>query len=242
MGIDKSMLIDKERYTLDFDKYELVKAVRFKVNQQLIRTYLEKTEIAKAARFFGIVRQGTMVLEDNEEVNTLMDFAIRRQNKGNKPPVEHALADGVFTDEYELEYLRGLTKSFASWYEIKAVYPADGYICMKDRLFMERPELKLYDRNFSQTSNPGFLLYMVIVPMFDIHISSGISYVFSSDKNSLLERECFMRHKNKVIFTDEGKRSKLFFHLNRRLGHDVIFSNSYDENELDAGGNNAGIF
>ncbi|MBN2642149.1 MAG: hypothetical protein JXR78_10875 [Victivallales bacterium] len=229
MSSSESMLENKETWTLDPEKYEHMRVARKNVNMQVVEKYLGKPELTKVGRTFGLVRQGAIEFEEDEEVNSLVDFSMRRQKKGDKTPIEQAIADKLFSDEYEQEYLRGMIPSHASLFEIIGVATADGYVLLKDCLFPDRLSLRLYDVGFSITAIPGTLIFIVAVPVFDIHISSGISYIFTRNIGELIKRECFMRHKNKEIFSNEAKRCKLFFHLNRKYGNMIHFIDNAEE-------------
>lgn len=207
---------------MDVERYKKFAAARFEVNQRIIETYLDRPEIIKAGRGLGIVKGGQLLLEDEEDVNRVMDFGIRKLKIDGKRAIDRALEDKLWDNEFEAGYIVGLTKSTESLMEVVSADPEAKTVTLRDRLAVSDKFYTMNDIAYSETVWPGALMYISLVPVEDTFISNGGGFTFSPHKADLVMFEC-NRPKNTKIFKDEAKTYKFFYRLFHRMGLTTYF-------------------
>lgn len=192
---------------------------RKEINHRLMKS-LTKTEIMKAGRMLGAVKENTLYL-DEEEMPCLFDIAFREIKRNGVSPIEQLLATGSIKNRFQREYLSGLNQPRISLFEVVECHAENGSLKLHDLLFPGQCGIVLYDIGFSSTVPIGRLFFATAVPIYDAFITSGLVFAFDIQWKDFILREV---HKG---FGEQWKnpvrRFKQFFHLNRRIGKQVIF-------------------
>lgn len=192
---------------------------RKEVNHRLMES-LTKAEIMKAGRMLGAVKENTLYL-DEEEMPCLFDIAFREIKRNGISPIEQLLATGSIKNRFQREYLSGLNQPRISLFELVECHAESGSMKLHDLLFPGQCDLVLYDIGFSSTASPGCLLFTTAVPVYDAFITSGAAFAFDIQWEDFILRDVYKgfgrQWKNPV------RRFKQFFHLNRKIGNQMIF-------------------
>lgn len=191
-----------------------------KVINHLLMESLTRPEIMKTGRMLGVVKENTLVL-DEEEMPCLFDLAFRETKRNGISLIEEILAAGNIRNRFQKEYLSGLLHPRISLLEVVECHPENGDLKLCDLLFSEQGDIVLYDIGFSSTASSGHLLFTTAVSVYDAFITSGVAFMFDCKWKGFISQEV---HKGfNLQWKNPAKRFKHFFHLNRKIGNQVIF-------------------
>jgi hypothetical protein len=158
-------------------EYKAYRRAYREMNHKIMEKYLKHDQLLRSAKLLGVVQRGTMVFENEEETNVLMDFALHEYREHDKNAI--ALYREKIGGESAMEraILNALLSSHTSVFRISAVSPSESITSLRDLLSEGQP-VRLLDIGLSQCATPGFLIFVRLVPYKDMFITSGISFVF----------------------------------------------------------------
>lgn len=192
---------------------------------------LPRNKIMDSAKILGLVRNQTLIFDDEDQIGVVMDLAIYESLQGEETTLDlykasHEPENEVEDDtenEVENELLIAMSNSKSSLFEIIAVSPEEHKLVYRDLLQPGTDELVVTDIHFSQTARVGTVVFSRIIPCMEFNMSSGVAFPFESG----LKQYLIKRHKavmKKVQSGDElTRRYVAFFKLYRSEGIPTAF-------------------
>ncbi|MEM1220532.1 MAG: hypothetical protein AAGH79_16545, partial [Bacteroidota bacterium] len=122
-----------------------------------------------------------------EETNYLMDFVLYEKIGSSGSLIDQIDPnDHSFSSQEEM-ILEGMRNSYNSIFEITKINKSDSALFLND--LVSSKEFVLKDIGFSNTAAIGSLMYTRLIPILDINMTSGLSFVFhQEDKARVLTK------------------------------------------------------
>ena len=112
--------------------------------------------------------------------------------------------------------MNGLLNQHSSLFEIKSINPGGSTLVLEDLLDASRKEYMLMDIGLSKTARLGFILYNRLIPLRDINMTSGVSFIFEKIyKDKLLSAISLAAFKKRRKLT--GTEMFLLIHEKNKL-------------------------
>lgn len=164
------------------------------------------------------VRKGKMIVLDEDELPSVMDFALYDCRWQGKNAVELYQEEAGEERVIERELLAAMLSAYTSLFRLEYVRKAEKTLTFTDLLAAESDPVKIIDIGLSETAVPGLLVFFRLVSLADFNLSSGASFIFPPDKESYLLRQ-YQVIMRKVKSEDTAvQRFVAFFKLNQRIG------------------------
>lgn len=199
-------------------KYKKYRQAGVELHTQIMQTCLDEQAIPEATRLLGVRKGRNIILDDEDELPSVMDFALHDYRREGKNAVQRYQEEVGGKTAVEQKLLAALLESYTSLFRIDSVRKADRALLLTDLLAAEPTPIRLIDVGFSETAVSGFLLFTRLVSLADFNMSAGAAFVFSGDRETYLLRQ----HKGlmrKVKSDDTAvQRYVAFFKLNQRIG------------------------
>jgi hypothetical protein len=196
------------------EKYKTYRKIGMELNSKIIKSCLNRDVIMESARLLGITCGDILVLDDEEKIDVLMDFALNEYTVNNKNLVESYQEKIGWQNEIEKEIMDALLSSYTSLFEVVSVSEAEKTLLLDD-ILNKKSNIKLTDINFSETAISGTILFTRLISFKDFNMTSGVSFVFPGDLKAHLIRE-YKQLNTKIKSDSESiKRFISFFILNK---------------------------
>lgn len=207
---------------LNAELYEKIYTARTKVNSRVL-DFLPDTALKRAGKFLGLLgKNEVFIFDDEEDASKVMYFAAREIRTDGKSAVDHALEADIGENEHEKEFLKGLSLSYSSLFEVTNTNPEAGCVNCRDLLKQEESILEINDIGFSQSAKVAALIFLIVIPVYGGFIGNGISFIFDPKFKELILKEC-NNLSNREIYSNSAKRFRLFFKLNRKMGAPILY-------------------
>jgi len=208
---------------MDIQAYQVWRKSLVELHKKILKTLPENT-IPECARILGLLQNRTVVLDDEDQIQILMDLAIYEPVlPGNHSAFDLYMAAHKPESDIEEELLNAMTNSRTSLFEITEVHPHTHQLVYEDLLDPSTGKVIVTDINFSQTAQVGIVVFTRIVPVPNCSLTSGAAFPFSGELKKYLIR----RHKvvmKKLAFENANvRRYAAFFRLNRSEGLPTTF-------------------
>jgi hypothetical protein len=136
-------------------RYKHLRQVGTRLNTRLVKT-LSRDEMDQGARELGLLHQGVMVFDSEDEMSVLMDYCLHDVRRGGRNAIERFLeATPPPPGSDERIILEALRDARYTLVAVERTEPGVGVHV--DDLFFEEP-LFLMDVGFSNTAVPGAVL------------------------------------------------------------------------------------
>ncbi|MDO9613387.1 MAG: hypothetical protein Q7J86_02550, partial [Bacteroidota bacterium] len=104
-------------------------------------------------------------------------------------------------NDLQQENMNGIINNYSSLFEVKSIDSIGNTLVLEDFLDKSRKEYLLMDIGMSKTARPGSIFYTRLIPIRDINMTSGASFIFEKIyKDKLLSA---------ISFASVKKRRKL---------------------------------
>ncbi|CAJ36676.1 hypothetical protein [Methanocella arvoryzae] len=203
-------------------KYNLYRKKNKELNNKLIQSCLDRETILKAAELLGMVENGKIMLEDVQESDVLMDFALNDCLKDGKTAVERYANKVGGADEIEQEILEGLRSSYTSLFKEAAVSRENRTVDLDDVLG-NRGRIQIIDNGLSMSYSWNTLLFLRIVPLKSFSMTSGIFFAFDQKTENRMLRAYENFYQRIPADTEDIRRFAAFFKTNRIFGKQGMF-------------------
>lgn len=188
---------------------------------------LPRNKIMDSAKILGLVRNQTLIFDDEDQIGVVMDLAIYESLQGEETALDLYKAshepENDTENEVDKELLIAMSNSKSSLFEIIAVSPEEHRLVYRDLLQPGTDEFVVTDIHFSQTARVGTVVFSRIIRCMEFNMSSGVAFPFESG----LKQYLIKRHKavmKKVQSGDELiRRYVAFFKLYRSEGIPTAF-------------------
>jgi hypothetical protein len=149
--------------------YRRLRELGVKLNKALVHS-LSREELEEGSRRLGILREGTLVLDSEDELAVLMDYCIYDIYRGGRNAVERMLAESPPSDPEERALLEAKSRAYYSVFQVTDAERGVGVI-VEDTLrggthFMA-------DVSFGDTARKGYLLAGRVIAMDAFLMSTG---------------------------------------------------------------------
>jgi hypothetical protein len=150
-------------------RYKQIRAVRFRLNQVLVRTIPTKT-LQDCGRELGLFREGTFVFDSEDEMPILMDYTLYRvQRDGRNLVAKYLETSPPPGDSDEMLALQSMTRAYYSLFQITDVERGVG-VAVQD--VFRKESAFIVDVGFGSTAQRNLLLATRVIP-FEGSLTTG---------------------------------------------------------------------
>lgn len=166
----------------------------------------------------GLGRKRRSVLESEDELSVLMDFALYEiPLKGKKNLVELYAEERGGANPVERELLAAMVEAQTGLFKVTQVLP-DKCQIMMDNLIVPEASVVLTDINFSHTIRSKLIIFLRPIRMAKFTISSGIAFIFPTE----LEGELVLRWR-RLKSKGSAERYAWFFRKSKLSGYEMRY-------------------
>jgi hypothetical protein len=152
------------------ERYKHYRQIGLRLNLLLVKQ-LPKIATAECGKKLGIFKAGTLILNNDDEIAILYDYALHHYRRAGKTVIERYLEQTPPAPESdEAMLLQAMLKARYSLFLVDGLERGN-HIILRDILANDRVDL--IDVGLSQTGMPGRILAGRILPMGDFYMSSG---------------------------------------------------------------------
>lgn len=141
--------------------YQRTRRVAMNLTHKLVAS-LDRDVIDEAGGRLGVLEGGKLVLDSEDQVFVVMDYAIYNVYRGGRNAVERMLADAPPSSPEELALLRSMTGAYYSIFQVVEVERGAG-VTVKDLL--RKGEIFVVDVGLGTTAKPGYGLAGRVIPL-----------------------------------------------------------------------------
>lgn len=150
-------------------QYQRIRPVRFRLNNELV-TRLSRDMLHNGAKSLGMLRDGILVFDTEDETSVLMDYCIYDVDRKGRNAVDQYLADNPpDPDSDEMACLHAMQHATYTMLVVLQIEPGVG--CHVRNLFSDETQL-LADIGLSQTAQPGAVFATRLLDFGDF-VSTG---------------------------------------------------------------------
>jgi hypothetical protein len=216
-------LFKKENTATVIEKYKEYRKVSRELNNKIIEKCLNPDVFKKSATLLGAARGDILVLDTEDEMNILMDFALREYKVNKQTTVEIYQEKIGGENEIEKEILDAFVSSYTSLFKIISISKAEKLLTLEDKL-NQKENIKIIDRALSKSAAPGILVFIRIVPFKDFNMSAGILFAFYGELEKNLLKKYKLASKKVKSDSESIKRFVAFYKLSKTDGIQVRYA------------------
>ena len=151
-------------------RYKHWRHIARELNLRLIKQ-LPKVAVPECGKKLGIVKAGTLVLSNDDEIAVVYDYCLHHYRRGNKTVIERYLEQTPpEPDSDEMTLLAAMSASHVSAFRITEVTPRTGAV-LQDLGYGDRIELT--DLALAETGIAGTIVVGRILQLPELQMSSG---------------------------------------------------------------------
>ncbi len=215
-------LFENKVTTTIIEKYKEYRKISKELNHKIMNTCLEPDVFMKSAGLLGAARGNALILDNEDEMNILMDFALREYKVNKQNTVEIYREKIGWENEIEKEILDAFISSYTFLFKITSISKGEKSLILND-LLNKKDNIKIMDLALSKTAVPGLLLFIRLVPFKDFNMSAGISFAFYGELEKYLLKKYKMLSKKVKSDSDSIKRFVSFYKLSKTDGIEVRY-------------------
>ena len=152
------------------DRYKEWRAAGRDLNLALIKQ-LPQAALPECGKKVGLVKAGTLILNNDDEIAVLYDYCLHHYLRGGKNAIERYLENTPPPSESrEATLLNAMLDSRYSVFKVLEIRPHQGASLLD---LVRGDTLGLMDISVSETGEPGLVLSGRILRLEDFHLSSG---------------------------------------------------------------------
>ena len=199
-------------------EYQRFRKVGRDLNHKIIDSCLNETILAKATTMLKLGRKGHLILDSEDDLSVLMDFALFEiRHPDGRNSVEQYTETKGGANAIERELLAAMAQAQTGLYKVMQVLRDKQQIVLENIITSEVPTV-LTDINFSQTMVIGLCIFFRPVSLSKFTMTSGIAFVFPSK----LEQELGMYWKRLEI-KGNAERYARFFRKSKQSGIETMY-------------------
>lgn len=204
------------------EKYQSIREAGKILNTKMFKQ-VSKDQFFQAGAILNITEKNEVVLEEDNEFQTLMDFVLNERLFNKTSLIEDFFIAKKWGSEIERTFLKACSDAYTSLFKISNVSLENSKVTVEDILVNTGVQIDLTDINFSRTTRPGQLLLTRLVPCGEFNMTSGMSFSFPEGFEKYLLRRYKKEQKHIIHDNQSVKRFAAFFHLNRTDGNMILF-------------------
>jgi hypothetical protein len=199
-------------------EYQRYRKTGRNLNHKIIDAYLNETILEKAATMLRLGQKRRLILDSEDDLSVLMDFALYEIPHGDgKNSVEHYAEEKGGVNAIERELLAAMVKAQTGLFKVKRVLRDKRQIVLENLINPESGVI-LTDINFSQTLIEGLVVFFRPIRMAKFTMTSGIAFVFPAG----LEQELARRWKSLEV-KGSAERYAWFFRESKQSGLETVY-------------------
>jgi hypothetical protein len=149
------------------DRYRALRQIGRESQLEIIKA-LPKTALPECAKKIGLVKAGTLIINQDDEIAIAYDYCLQHFRRAGKNPIERAL-DTPLEATAQL-WLEALREAHFSAFLIESIKAHQG-AQLRDLIFGET--LELMDLGLASSGQPGLIVIGRILRIEGLSISSG---------------------------------------------------------------------
>jgi len=216
-------LFKKENTANVIEKYKEYRKISKELNHKIMDKCLDPDVFKKSARLLGAARGDILVLDNEDEMSILMDFALREYRVNKQTTVEIYQKKIGGENEIEKEILDAFISSYTSLFKIISISKAEKSLILEDML-NKKDDIKIIDRSLSKSAELGVLVFIRIVPVKDFNMSAGIMFAFYGELEKALLKKYKTLSKKVKSDSESVKRFAAFYKLSKTDGIEVRYA------------------
>jgi len=195
-----------------------LRSIGMHLSEEIPKIYSLDESLPQIIRVLGIGQGRTLVLENEEEINFLIDFYLHEFLSNGQTMLERYRSDHPDLEQIEIAYLDAAKASYTSLFKVTDVNPRESTLTVVDLLNTSEQPLSVVNVNLSKTAKPNYVIFSRLLPFEKFNAFSGMFAGFNeSNDRSLLKRYKVM--KNRIKSERESvQRFVACFKLNRAFG------------------------
>ncbi|ELY62734.1 hypothetical protein C492_07520 [Natronococcus jeotgali DSM 18795] len=202
------------------ERYQRFREQGRELHSKIFDVYLDRDIIDETSQLLDLDRDGDALLYDTEEEQSVhMDFILHEYHQNGTTFVERYRDEEGGDSELERELLDAMVRAETSLFRVTEIDSSASQVVLEDVLGDETG-IELTDRNFSRTAPPDILLFLRLVRLEDITMTSGLSFAFrpSTEEHLVSVYDQVLERTNRP---ESMSRFIIFHKLNRKYGLDV---------------------
>jgi hypothetical protein len=199
-------------------EYQRFRKVGRDLNHKIIDACLNETILAKATTILKLGRKGQLILDSEDDLSVLMDFALFEiRHRDGKNSIEQYAETKGGANSIERELLTAMVQAQTGLYKVRQVLPDKQQIVLENIIASEAPTV-LTDINFSQTMVAGLCIFFRPISLSKFTMTSGIAFVFPSEMEQELETDW-----KRLEIKGNAERYARFFRKSKRSGIETMY-------------------
>jgi hypothetical protein len=199
-------------------EYQRYMKIARNLNHKIIDAYLNEMIIKKAAIMLGLWQRHLLILDSEDDLSVLMDFALYEvPQEGGKNCVERYAEEIGGINAIERDLLAAMVKAQTGLFKVRQIL-RDKRQIMLDDLISSGDTIILTDINFSQTLIDELVLFIRPIRTTKFTMTSGIAFVFPGE----LEKELTLRWK-RLEWKGSAERYAWFFRQSKKRGFETMY-------------------
>lgn len=215
-------LFKKENTTNIIEKYKEYRKISKELNNEIIKTCLDRDVFLKSSSLLGAVKGDILVLDNEDEMNILMDFALHEYKINKQSTIEIYREKIGGENEIKKEILDAFVSSYTSLFKIISISKTEKSLILND-ILNTKDNINIIDRALSKSVEPGVLLFIRIVSFKDFNMSAGILFAFYGELEKNLLKKYKQLSKKVKSDSDSVKRFVSFYKLSKTDGIQVKY-------------------
>jgi hypothetical protein len=173
----------------------------------------------RIGKILGFYHDGQMIFQSETDVSVMMDFTLAEKIYGGKSIVDLEIEANHDLDDERRTILEAYRSGYTSLFEVLGMNQKEHSISLYDLL--RDDDKTIIDVNLSRTVDKARLLFFRIITFNDFSMTSGISFVFGSNKKDVLLRRYRAELRTRFMIDKSVTRFLIFHRLNRQLGQGI---------------------
>lgn len=197
------------------EQYRRYRAAGKSLSQKIMKALMTKAVINRTAHALGLGQNNLLVLDSEDDVSVLADFAFYEVLQHGHSLVQKYQDEYGPTDEVERALLDAMVKAKTGLFRVEGVWNRKGQLDMRS-LVGDTRVLSLTDIQLSQTAQQGLLVFFRPLVLSDFSMTSGMAFVFAQELEQKLVKQWVKR--------SSAERYAKYFNLSKRSGIPTVFS------------------
>ena len=197
------------------EQYRRYRAAGKSLSQKIMKALMTNSVINRAARALGLGQNNRLVLDSEDEISVLADFAFYEVLQHGYSLVQKYQDDYGPNNEVERGLLDAMVKAKTGLFRVEGVWSQKGQLDMRS-LVGGPSVLSLTDLQLSQTAQQGLIVFFRPLVLPDFSMTSGMAFVFAQELEQKLIKQWAKR--------SSPERYAKYFKLSKHSGIPTIFS------------------
>jgi len=190
------------------------------LNHKIMKRCLSRQTLMHSASLLGIAWGKTLIFESEDQMSTLMDFALHEHRVRGRNAIQTYVEEVGWENDVEKSILSSLLGTRTSLFQVLSISEREPVLEMRDLL--SGGGAAVIDLAFSASARPGVLMFLRLIPFGDLHMTSGMAFAFPGFQRETLLRD-YRKEARRMKGNREMKRFLFFFRQNTLRGIDVTY-------------------